>query len=399
MTFVVKDSPGKGRGLFANRDISFGEVVLSEDDPVCCVFQNPKIFNKCHECLNSNPKICCNICESYWYCNDDCRERALTTKKHKEVCKISEILKNFENMGGLVGNMIKMMKNRMLMVTELYYRDQFGDLKNCESFQSLLFGNLENVERSGYEMLCSDFANILTNIINLNEKIPDEKLPENILKNCRRLDLNSQALRHVGEKLASGLFTNFSLLNHSCSPNCVVLDVYPSCDRFLEVRAIKNIKQNEELLISYIDITEKHETRSEKLKRYEFICQCDRCLKEEKAKRVYDKLHEERLSILEKIEAASFAKIFLSDFKKLLTVSKTIFKDVVPALITDKSIYANYLSSCQQSCNLEELLEIFKELFSYFSVVQGEDFPQTLRIKKSIEVLSEKITKNGVKGA
>ena len=63
---------------------------------------------------------------------------------------------------------------------------------------------------------------------------------------------------------------------------------YPSIvknDQPIEIQfiALKNIKKNDELNFSYIDSNViNYQTRREMLKDYGFVCQCPRCLKEEK---------------------------------------------------------------------------------------------------------------------
>lgn len=62
--------------------------------------------------------------------------------------------------------------------------------------------------------------------------------------------------------------------NHSCTPNAFI--VFDS--RTVSLRALRPIKKDEEIFISYIDPTEDHAQRQSVLKqRYFFTCKCMRC--------------------------------------------------------------------------------------------------------------------------
>ena len=63
-------------------------------------------------------------------------------------------------------------------------------------------------------------------------------------------------------------------MNHSCNPNAVVSFDGPS----LNVRSLRNIIKDEEVLISYVDITDNPWQRQEELRqRYLFTCDCGDC--------------------------------------------------------------------------------------------------------------------------
>jgi Cys-tRNA(Pro) deacylase len=72
-----------------------------------------------------------------------------------------------------------------------------------------------------------------------------------------------------------------SLFNHSCDPNCHVLQV-GNC---LSVYAIKPIENSSECTISYIDPNRPLAARRQDLmSNFNFLCQCSRCQREEKEK-------------------------------------------------------------------------------------------------------------------
>jgi len=70
----------------------------------------------------------------------------------------------------------------------------------------------------------------------------------------------------------------FAVANHSCAPNAEL-----QCDgRHIQLRALREIKEGEQIFISYIDESEDLEARRQVLEeRYFFKCECERCVEEE----------------------------------------------------------------------------------------------------------------------
>lgn len=72
-----------------------------------------------------------------------------------------------------------------------------------------------------------------------------------------------------------------ALINHSCSPNAVV--VFPtfangSTKRYMKVQAIRPIRKGEEVLTSYVDCAMPARLRKEQLRTtYKFECDCKLC--------------------------------------------------------------------------------------------------------------------------
>ena len=109
--------------------------------------------------------------------------------------------------------------------------------------------------------------------------------------------MNSSVIfQSESQPVAAALFSNLSLLNHSCKPNIRIehdgvyvkvwvshlvtwpdLDVY--VDTLNKVFARCHINQDEEIFNSYIDTEMPSDMRQELLQgQYEFICDCQKCL-------------------------------------------------------------------------------------------------------------------------
>lgn len=65
-----------------------------------------------------------------------------------------------------------------------------------------------------------------------------------------------------------------SSVNHSCSPNCVVV----FNGKRIMIKKLRNLKEGEEPLISYCEMLSKRSDRQKYLKsNYYFKCKCKRC--------------------------------------------------------------------------------------------------------------------------
>ena len=74
--------------------------------------------------------------------------------------------------------------------------------------------------------------------------------------------------------LGTGIYRTASLLNHSCVPNCIALFNGPQ----IVIRSLRDIQPNDELLITYVNLTDPSVTRKEELKEgYMFECKCTLC--------------------------------------------------------------------------------------------------------------------------
>jgi hypothetical protein len=86
----------------------------------------------------------------------------------------------------------------------------------------------------------------------------------------------------VGEFLnceGSGLFSTQSKINHSCNPNAEIR--FPESNAILQVVALRGIKANEEISISYLDECQLSRSRHSRQKylqeNYLFECECEKC--------------------------------------------------------------------------------------------------------------------------
>ncbi|KAK8966740.1 Histone-lysine N-methyltransferase ASHR1 [Platanthera guangdongensis] len=120
-------------------------------------------------------------------------------------------------------------------------------------------------------LLYAQMANLIKMILPSVE-VDLREITENFSKlSCNAHSICDDQLRPLG----TGLYPVISIINHSCSPNSVL--VFEG--RIAVVRAMQPIHKGDEILISYIEIAATTETRQEYLKQYFFTCSCLRCIK------------------------------------------------------------------------------------------------------------------------
>lgn len=110
-------------------------------------------------------------------------------------------------------------------------------------------------------------------------------LPPQLVSLCCRINSNSHGIfdnySSSNAVVGLGLFPTTSILNHSCVPNCF----YSGMGGRMVVRTLRDIAAGEELCVPYIDLYQPRRDRMIELHTDKhFVCTCERCRAEEKAK-------------------------------------------------------------------------------------------------------------------
>ncbi|OWZ15687.1 Histone-lysine N-methyltransferase, partial [Phytophthora megakarya] len=101
-------------------------------------------------------------------------------------------------------------------------------------------------------------------------------LEDEILKLFGRVNCNAFSLANdlTNEEVGIGLFPEGALFNHDCDPNCVV----SFKGREMLVHVVKDVRKDEELTVSYVELLQSTKKRRSELKgSYFFDCECTRC--------------------------------------------------------------------------------------------------------------------------
>ncbi|KAJ0400309.1 hypothetical protein ATCC90586_004266 [Pythium insidiosum] len=89
---------------------------------------------------------------------------------------------------------------------------------------------------------------------------------------CNNVSITDATLRPIG----AGCYPLGAMVNHSCSPNCVVTFEPETSE--MQFRALRPVEPDEELTHAYVDMALPRDTRQRRLSaQYRFDCRCPRC--------------------------------------------------------------------------------------------------------------------------
>ncbi|AWP01769.1 putative histone-lysine N-methyltransferase SMYD3 isoform 2 [Scophthalmus maximus] len=216
----------------------------------------------------------CSQCKTARYCNITCQKQAWSV--HKRECKC------------LRGLLPRVPTDSVRLAARLIFalfspsKGSSKELYTLEEHESHLTSMSEQ-KKQGLSQLASMLE------LYLRQEAPDlaQEMTSSLPPSCREpLSLIAKVTCNCftvsdGElqEIGVGLYPSLSLLNHDCRPNCVM--VFEGTK--LQLRAVRDIKPEEELTISYIETLSLTEDRQRQLEeQYHFTCHCQRCDSQDK---------------------------------------------------------------------------------------------------------------------
>ena len=309
-----KDKYG-GRGLFAERDFSFGEIVFKSSAAACTLHRKhyPLFCMNCHafsENLSLPMPVSCSKCETTYYCSESCAREDLPI--HHAHCNLLPVIEADQNLKKEETSLVRMLF-RMLAKSALHSSSPVEIAPNSvptatSKHVALMIKDHKNI--TGYsrrkkqrKTAAQAFVALLPNDGVKCKTCLSADLVEGTSMSSRLLSLDEQIsvckmnFRHPtivedllaggplnefalfdfdGEAVGCGFFPGAGLINHSCAPSLSVqmegrnLCFYASC----------SITTGEELTQSYCNIDgEGRQNRQETLKSsWGFSCCCRRCM-------------------------------------------------------------------------------------------------------------------------
>ncbi|XP_029318859.1 LOW QUALITY PROTEIN: N-lysine methyltransferase SMYD2-B [Cottoperca gobio] len=262
------DSPGKGRGLRVTKPFKIGELLFST--PAYSVVLSVKERGcYCEFCFNRKEGLArCGKCKKAFYCNAKCQKGDWAM--HKLECSaMTAFGENWcpSEISRLVARILakkKMQKERCVSEKILL----------IEELQS----HVEDVDNEKKEMHEGDVAG-LHRFFTKHLELPDHKDLLTLFSqvSCNGFTIEDDELSHMG----TAVYPDVALINHSCLPSVIVTYNGTSA----EVRAVKNMKPGDEVLISYIDLLYPTDDRNNRLREfYYFTCECQECKTKSKDK-------------------------------------------------------------------------------------------------------------------
>ncbi|GMF42127.1 unnamed protein product [Phytophthora lilii] len=266
----------RGRLLRSTRDVKTGESVLRERAYGNVVLSANRAA-LCAVCLRAaDADVCCDDCSKVFFCSEECRDALQDV--HEQECEALEEVdlaaaKTSTDVD-LLRLLIRILASRSMDAADgKLHADEDGVIRASYANVKDLVHVLDKEGRLWADHVRAGAKKIL-------EDLPDEcHLPvEEILVIAAQINENSYSLDALDEKhlvAAVGLFPICGLINHSCQPNCTWSNAGQG---IMEVRALRDIKEGEEITLSYIDIDkERGERRKELRETKHFDCQCERC--------------------------------------------------------------------------------------------------------------------------
>lgn len=309
-----KDKYG-GRGLFAEREFSFGEIVFKSSAAACTLHRKhyPLFCMNCYafsEDVSLPMPVCCSKCKTTYYCSESCAREDLPV--HHAHCSLLPLIEADQNLKKEETSLVRMLF-RMLAKSALHssspveigpnfvptatskhvalmikdHKNITGYLRRkkqrktaAQSFVALLPSASVKYE-AGLSAGLVKGASISSRLLTLDEQISLCKTNFRHLATVENLlaggPLNEFALFDFdGEAVGCGFFPGAGLINHSCAPSLSVQ--MEGCN--LCFYATRSITTGEELTQSYCNLDgEGRQNRQETLKNsWGFNCCCRRCM-------------------------------------------------------------------------------------------------------------------------
>lgn len=174
------------------------------------------------------------------------------------------------------------------------FTDQLAELHHAVA---LLFGDEEilgrYLSREGLTQLfaligtnsqgigTSSFAEWVKNVPDLETLNEKQKTDVDELIDTLYVTLSDTVGQFLNNE-GSGLYLTQSKINHSCKPNVEIR--FPFSNNVLQVVALRDIAEGEEICISYLDECELNRSRHSRQKyleeNYLFACECEKCQEE-----------------------------------------------------------------------------------------------------------------------
>lgn len=267
------------RGVRATSKLDRGDIV-SVQQPYVSVLNRSNYELHCYNCfasLRNHTKFPCRQCTQVFYCNSNCEATSFDSV-HKYECCYIDLINLCDNF--FYPPMIAL--RTVLNTDKQVLKDTIRDRNQPVDHTTLNYGLVFDLVT--HERDCSDYslpAALMLSFLSQIGFVNDEELTtisKLLLRHIQQCQVN--ALRIFNDnntiELGCGLFSTFSLINHSCRPNLSI--------KFRGTKLIlianRDIEPGEELFISYgvDETTSSRVARKQYLKNnYFFDCSCVAC--------------------------------------------------------------------------------------------------------------------------
>ncbi|KAJ4345367.1 uncharacterized protein N0V89_011497 [Didymosphaeria variabile] len=276
--YYIKDSTiggqAAGKGFFSSKDVKSGESIVMIRRPLMASLESERLKDTCANCYiwtegssigsrlyvkEGTTVSTCAGCKRFRYCSKACQKEAWN-RGHKHECKNLKPVADRELPKAVLGCMEILVRRKHGLIDDQTWQllchldshiDDFKNNGNYGGIELMAMGTSQfsaTQETFNKDFVAAMYARLLSNSMTLMTPTFD---PLGIVIDA--------LLCH---------------LNHSCDPNTYIVMDGPQ----MQLRALKDIKKDEELFISYIDPTMPYLRRQSKLQqRWFFECRCIKC--------------------------------------------------------------------------------------------------------------------------
>ncbi|KAL8624076.1 hypothetical protein ACOMHN_019498 [Nucella lapillus] len=310
---VLKEEEGRGRGLYAKRDIKIGEVLIVEK-PYASVVLPDYCQTHCHHCCTRcfGP-LPCEKCVEVVFCSASCRQAAQTY--HTVECGLMDHLQKADvRLGHLALKMVAKAGYAYLKEQRHAFEDKTSHDSSVLGFDEKGVYDSENYPTMYHLVGHSDQRTVrnlwsrtlkavfLVKCLEQTGFFPSQDSPavedrrqedlcyvgSHILRHLMMLPCNAHEVSEMGVnwqepsqsqtlEIGSAIYPVLSLINHSCDPSVVRHSYGNVC----VVRAIRGIAAGGELFDNYgalYPVMGKGDRQDHLQEQYYFTCQCAACV-------------------------------------------------------------------------------------------------------------------------
>ncbi|EGG17065.1 SET domain-containing protein [Cavenderia fasciculata] len=262
----IQQGESTGRFILSRETIQRGSKVISLPRTSCHGIYNHLVRQVCHTCLKhstlGNLKLSCQTCKQVYYCSRECQDAAERGLFHNHLeCLVLRWLRVPAGFTMHQVAEIRMVVNHFSKVAygtdDKAIKQTVGEFNRFPKEDSKLIIKMSAVVKRAFAGYLCD--------------LDDSHICEVLAQSNR----NSFGLwKSSDEQYGLAMYATASFLNHSCFPNCARVQRNAGID----IVAIRDIEENDEITICYINARDNDTARRMILKGcYYFDCQCIRC--------------------------------------------------------------------------------------------------------------------------
>jgi hypothetical protein len=259
-----------GRHAVSIGNLPRGSVVLRETPTAGPIIRERFAKDICASCLAFTVavQLQCSVCGLTAYCSNRCK--ALHTSVHSMECRLVALLPKLSRELCVDLDLMRLAV-RVVLCRELNEpaKVEFMTIQSLETHRDsfpvdwlkAVSNACESVVKAANNLAIKNAPNMLVSVL---------------LDICCKINVNSYGFRDDSNMdFAVALVPVIgTTVNHSCAPNCAFNSQGPA----LELRALRDIQEGEELFVSYIDLYQSRQQRQAELKATKFfLCTCARC--------------------------------------------------------------------------------------------------------------------------